>query len=287
MISRIPHPLQFLSFLPAGSSTPIVVQSADGRKYLVKLKGGQSGSYSYLNEWIAGRLGTALGLPVSVPETIRIDETLDTVGIHEEVKDLIHKSFGLNLAFPFFENAIPCSAKTARAEYDNAAQRLFAYDVFLQNTDRSAQNPNLLELDGRVFSFDYETSFLLIGIVQGKDFSQSDFVLQALRENPLFHQDLNAVIATALFSRLQEADIAGIVDSLPAEWAAAVRPDVANLKKALIKGLADAMEQRDRFDNTLLDIGKIIPENEADKKKRREANRARFEDGLIPIEILE
>lgn len=287
MISRIPHPLQFLSFLPAGSSTPIVVQSADGRKYLVKLKGGQSGSFSYLNEWIAGRLGAALGLPVSVPETILIDETLDTAGIHEEVKDLIHKSFGLNLAFPFFENAVPCSAKTARAEYDDAAQKLFAYDVFLLNTDRTAQNPNLLELDGRVFSFDYETSFLLIGIVQGKDFSQSDFVLQALRENPLFHQDLNASTATELFSRLQEADIAGIVDSLPAEWAAAVRPDVANLKKVLIKGLADAVERHAHFADTLRKIWEIIPENEADKKKRREANRARFEGGLIPIEILE
>lgn len=287
MISRIPHPLQFLSFLPAGSSTPIVVQSADGRKYLVKLKGGQSGSFSYLNEWIAGRLGAALGLPVSVPETILIDETLDTAGIHEEVKDLIHKSFGLNLAFPFFENAVPCSAKTARAEYDDAAQKLFAYDVFLQNTDRTVQNPNLLEIDGRVFSFDYETSFLLMGIVQGKDFSQSEFVLRALRENPLFRETLRGEVVEALFNRLRRADIAGIVDSLPGEWASAVKPDVGNLKKVLQKGLSDAMEQHSHFTGTLRKIGEIVPENEEDKRKRREANRTRFEDGLIAIEIVE
>lgn len=287
MISRIPHPLQFLSFLPAGSSTPIVVQSADGRKYLVKLKGGQSGSFSYLNEWIAGRLGAVLGLPVSVPETILIDETLDTAGIHEEVKDLIHKSFGLNLAFPFFENAVPCSAKTARAEYDDAAQKLFAYDVFLQNTDRTVQNPNLLEIDGRVFSFDYETSFLLMGIVQGKNFLQSEFVLRALRENPLFRETLRGEVVEALFNRLRRADIAGIVDSLPGEWASAVKPDVGNLKKVLQKGLSDAMEQHSHFTGTLRKIGEIVPENEEDKRKRREANRTRFEDGLIAIEIVE
>ena len=278
---------RFLSFLPSGSSTPIVVQSADGQQYLVKLKGGQSGSFSYINEWIAGRLGVALGLPVSVPHTIWIDETLETGGIHEEVKDLIHKSFGLNLAFPFFENAVPCSAKTAHVAYDDVVQKLFAYDVFLLNTDRTAQNPNLLELDGRVFSFDYETSFLLMGVAQGRDFSQSDFVLRALRENPLFREDLNAEAVSGLFTRLQQADIAGIVESLPDAWALPLNPDAGVLKENLKKGLAAAVAAGAGFAETLRRVTEITPENEEDKRKRREANRTKFEQGLIPIEILE
>lgn len=276
-----------LSFLPAGSSTPIVVQSAARQKYLVKLKGGQSGSFSYLNEWVAGHLGAELGLPVSIPETILIDERLEIGSLHEEVKDLIHKSFGLNLAFPFFENAVPCSAKTAHEVYDDIAQKLFAYDVFLLNTDRTAKNPNLLELEGRVFSFDYETSFLLTGIAQGKDFSQSDFVLRALRENPLFNADLREEILTWLFARLRDADLSGSVDSLPDEWAAAVNPDVDNLKAILKRGLYKTIENKKHYAKILRRIGKITPENEEDKRKRREANRTKFEEGLIQTEILE
>lgn len=287
MADDIPLPLTFVSFLPAGSSTPVVVQSAGGRKYLVKLKGGQSGNFSYLNEWIAGHLGAALGLPVSVPGTLLIDATLETGGIHEEVKDLIHKSFGLNLAFPFFENAVPCSAKTAHAVYDDVVQKLFAYDVFLLNADRSAQNPNLLELDSRVFSFDYEISFLLMGIMQGKDFSQSDFVLRALRENPLFREDLGAETVKELFARLRQADVAGIVDSVPGEWMSPLNPDAGALRENLKEGLLGAIAAEARFAETLCRIREITPENEADKRKRREANRARFEKGLIPIEILE
>lgn len=280
-------PFRVLTYLTTGSSTPIVVQDAGGLKWLVKLKGGQSGRFSCVNEWVAGHLGAAIGLPVVTPGAILLDGNLETGSIHVEVKDLINKSFGLNLAFPFFENAVPCSAKTAHVAYDDVVQKLFAYDVFLLNTDRTAQNPNLLELDGRVFSFDYETSFLLMGVAQGRDFSQSDFVLRALRENPLFREDLNAEAVSGLFTRLQQADIAGIVDSLPDAWALPLNPDAGVLKENLKKGLAAAVAAGAGFAETLRRVTEITPENEEDKRKRREANRTKFEQGLIPIEILE
>lgn len=280
-------PLRVRTFLPAGSSTPIVVEDATGQPWLVKLRGGQSGSYAYLCEWIAGRLGAAIGLPLSVPATVAIDETLQINSLHEEVRDLIAKSYGLNLAFPFFDRAAPCTPQNARARYDRAAQQLFLYDVFLQNTDRTLKNPNLLELDGGVFSFDYETSFLIMGIMQDRDFSRSDFVLQALRENPLCHGETDAGMVADMFARLRAADLRAIVESLPEAWAAAVDGDVPALKNKLDKDLRQAIDRESEFFDTLKMIGAVSPESEEDKRKRREANRIRFENGLMPIELEE
>lgn len=285
--AQTPIPHKFINFLTTGSSTPIVVQSGSGQKYLVKLKGGQSGSFSYLNEWVAGRLGAAIGLPVSVPETILIDEHLEIGSIHEEVKDLIHKSFGLNLAFPFFEEAVPCTPRTAHDVYQKVVQQLYVFDVFLLNTDRTIKNPNLLERAGGVFSFDYETSFLLTGAVLGKDFSRSDFALKALRENPLYRPHLDAAVIAGVFDLLRQADIAGIVDSLPEPWAASVDTDSAHLKSVLKAGLLNAIGQEALFTETLKHIDEITPESEDDKRNRHAANLARFKAGWIPLEILE
>lgn len=287
MTTSAQAPLRVRTFLPAGSSTPIVVEDAAGQPWLVKLRGGQSGSYAYLCEWIAGRLGAAIGLPLSVPATVVIDDTLQIGSLHEEIRDLIAKSYGLNLAFPFFDRAAPCPPKEARTRYDRAAQQLFLYDIFLQNTDRTLKNPNLLELDGGVFSFDYEASFLIMGIVQDRDFSRSDFVLQALRENPLCHGGADPDMATDMFARLRTADLHAIVESLPEAWAAAVDSDVTALKNKLENGLRQAIDREPDFFDTWKMIGTVSPESEEDKRKRREANRIRFENGLIPIELEE
>lgn len=283
----MPSTYKFLTFLASGSSTPIVVQNGSGQKYLVKLKGGQSGSFSYLNEWVAGRLGAAIGLPVSVPETILLDERLEIGSIHEEVKDLIHKSFGLNLAFPFYEDAVPCTPRAALDVDQKVVQELYVFDIFLLNTDRTIMNPNLLERAGRVFSFDYETSFLLTGAVLGKDFSRSDFILKALRENPLYHPHVDAALIAGVYERLRQSDLAGILDSVPEPWAASVHADTAQLKFVLKKALSDAIGREMLFAETLQHIGAVTPENEADRRNRYAANLARFKAGWIPLEILE
>lgn len=285
MTTTAQPPFRVRTFLPAGSSTPIVVEDAAGQPWLVKLRGGQSGSYAYLCEWIAGRLGAAIGLPLSVPTVVVIDDSLQINSLHEEVRDLIAKSRGLNLAFAFYDRAAPCPPKEAQTRYDRVAQQLFLYDIFLQNTDRTLKNPNLLELDGGVFSFDYETSFLLMGIVQDRDFSRSDFVLQALRENPLCHGEMNADMVADVFAGLRAADVRAIVESLPEAWAAEVDSDVPALKAKLSSGLLHAIDREADFWDTWKMIGTVSPESEEDKRKRRLANRTRFETGLIPMEF--
>jgi hypothetical protein len=277
--------LRFHSYLTTGSSTPIVVQDDAGSRFFVKLRGGQSGRYSYLCEWICGHLGYEIGLPINKPGLITIDETLEIGKIHEEVKDLIHKSFGLNLAFPFYENIRPCAPDRAHAVHTHATAALFAFDIFLLNTDRTIRNPNLMEAEGLLRSFDYETSFLLMGIMQDKDFSTSDFVLQALRENPICQAELDEKLVSNMFERLRGVDLTALVDSLPEAWISGWEISPEAVKDKLKKGLTEAIVQPEKFEETLKLVRTVTPENEAVKRKRRADNLAKFEAGKIPMEI--
>ena len=97
---------KILHALRSGSSTPLVVETPGGQKYLVKLCAGLSGITAILSEWLASHIGVAIGLPVQAPQLIHIDEKTPIDHLYIEYRELIQKSFGLNLAYPYNKNGI-------------------------------------------------------------------------------------------------------------------------------------------------------------------------------------
>lgn len=271
------HQYTILQALRSGSSTPLLVETADGQKYIVKLCAGLSGSTAILSEWLASHIGAAIGLPVQAPLLIRIDEQTPIEHLYIEYRELIQKSFGLNLAYPFYEDAAAYDPRDPRFAPHPAFDALFVYDVFLLNIDRSAQNPNLLCAGDRFISHDYESSFLLYGIIEGRDFSSSENVLRRLRANPLFRPAISSETVHTVFSRLQGLDIPALVGSTPPEWLALPGPDAASVKDRLVQGLGAAILQEEQCRQRLGRIAEIVPETDVEQRLRIAKNRERFE----------
>lgn len=266
-----------LRAIRSGSSTPLLIETSEGQKYIVKLCAGLSGTTAILSEWLASRMGAAIGLPVQNPQLIRIDENTPVDHLYIEYRELIQKSFGLNLAYPFYEDAAVYDSGDPRFLPHPAFEALYIYDVFLLNIDRTAANPNLLCAGDQFISYDYESSFLLLGIVEGKDFTTAASVLQKLRDNPLFRPEVPEVAVRAVFSRLMALDIPEFVDSIPLQWLALLGRDIRTTREVLVSGLREAIRQEGKYLELLRRIEALIPVTEAERKRQIAANLKEFE----------
>lgn len=271
------HGFAILHALRSGSSTPLVVETPGGQKYIVKLCAGLSGITAILSEWLAGHIGEAIGLPVQAPQLIHIDAHTPIDHLYIEYRELIQKSFGLNLAYPFYENAAAYTPEDPRFAPHPAFEALYIYDVFLLNIDRTIQNPNLLCAGDKFISYDYESSFLVLGIVEEKDFTGAASVLQKLRGNPLFRPGISDDAVHTVFERLRNLDIPALVDSTPQEWLSLPGPDATSVSDRLVRGLQAAVGREAEYRHLLRRIAEIVPETAAEQRLRIAKNRERFE----------
>ena len=128
--------IEVISYSLQGDSFPIVVKK-DHEKFFVKLRAGLSGEYSLLSEWFGNRVGGLIGLNTRRSEWIRLNEEITFNDIHIEVRDLIKKSTGVNIGFPYIENVEAIDSKdvesTGRRSFTNA----FLFDILMLNIDRN------------------------------------------------------------------------------------------------------------------------------------------------------
>ncbi len=146
---------RYVTPLREGSSLPALVEADDGREYVVKFRGAGHGAKALVAELVAGEIGRALGLPVpelvvaSLPEEIARGES------HDEIRDLLGWSVGLNLALAFVPGALaPDLARPPHEGADWAADVVW-FDDLVVNPDRTPRNPNLVVHDGRTWLIDH------------------------------------------------------------------------------------------------------------------------------------
>lgn len=262
------------SAIKSGSSVPIVIEDGLGKRFLVKLRGGTSGEYANISEWIACKLGSALDLPVLQPCLVTLNSATEMSHIYIEVRELILKSLGLNLAFPFLENATDLKSQDLAVLSSDTLTRLFFFDVFWLNIDRNPKHTNLLKAGEQFIAFDYETSFLLQGILSGQTFFKSNGVAQQLRQNPLFTAALTEERFLFELQRLKMIDFKAIVESIPNEWLSE-NPSIQ--KQQLMEGLNAAAQNPEPYLSLISNLQSLLPESEEDRIQRMLDNRLRFE----------
>jgi hypothetical protein len=137
-----------------GSSWPVLAL-ADGQKLVVKLRGSAEGTLPLVAEVVVGALADALGL--STPERCLVDLPSDiaTDDPHEELRDLLAKSVGLNLGFRYLEGFRDVTVADASRVSPQLAARIVWLDAFVQNPDRTAKNPNLMIKSGKLWLIDH------------------------------------------------------------------------------------------------------------------------------------
>lgn len=251
----------------------MVVEDDRGDRYLVKMRESLSNPNASVSDFICCKLGLALGLPVVDPVWMLLEPGIDWRNVDDEMQDTIAKSFGYNIAYPFFENAAdvkPSDITPGEPPWLD----LLIFDLLLLNIDRTLYNINLIRTkDGHLYSFDYETSMLVTGCLQGKSFHEHPGVLQQIRQNPLYFPDIDAKRLLAMQAQLTQVDIARLLALFPPAWL----PQWADQVTLLQARLSRDWQDETRYLPLLEQLPALSAESEEARKARTLKNREVFE----------
>ncbi|MCH5239908.1 MAG: aminotransferase class I and II [Muribaculaceae bacterium] len=134
---------RYIEPLREGGSLPALAEAGDGFKYVVKLRGAGHGSKSLIAELIGGMVAKAFKF--NVPELVFL-ELSGLFGITEpdrEIQELLRKSEGKNLGLHFLGGAYTFDPEVNEID-PLLASKIVWLDAFLENVDRSRQNPNMM-----------------------------------------------------------------------------------------------------------------------------------------------
>jgi len=266
------HAHTILHDFRSGSSQPALVEASDGKKYVVKWKCTGEGPASPATDWIALRLAEVVGIPVPQSSCIIVEDALAVTTRHGELKDLIRRSAGVNLAIEylsdgraFTQNDIP-SINTALRE------KIFLFDLLLLNIDRIDSNPNMLIANNTIYCIDFSASMEIKFLLTENTVSEAA-LLQRIRRHP-FYSDIVSMQSLNVPASI----IQSIVDSVPDEWLNNIGNSPNDLRMKTIEGLATLFRNASATLERRLKILPTIPlESPEEIRERTLNNRRAFE----------
>jgi hypothetical protein len=137
-----------------GSSWPVLVE-AGGQKVVVKLRGTAEGLLPLIAEIVVGALADALGLLTPARCLVELTENLPSDDPHEELRDLLDRSHGVNLGLRYLEGFRNVTVADASRIKPELAARIVWLDALVQNPDRTARNTNLMIKAGQIWLIDH------------------------------------------------------------------------------------------------------------------------------------
>jgi len=130
--------------LREGGSMPAIIEADDCGLYVLKFRGAGQGPLALVAELVAGEIGRALGLRVPELCLVEVETALGRNEPDAEIRDLMKRSIGTNLAMDFLPGATMFDlAAGDKVDADTASLAVW-FDAFATNIDRTARNPNLL-----------------------------------------------------------------------------------------------------------------------------------------------
>ena len=141
--------------LREGGSLPAIVEADDLGLYVVKFRGAGQGALALVAELVAGEIGRALRLRVPELVFVEIDPALGRNEPDAEIRELLKRSPGLNLALDYLPGSTmfdPAARDTVSAE---EASLMVWFDAFTQNVDRTPRNANLLVWHRKLYLIDH------------------------------------------------------------------------------------------------------------------------------------
>ena len=204
--------------LREGGSLPAVVETADGRTFVVKFLGAGQGRKALVAECLAAGLAQALGLPAPDAAVVSLE---DGFGIGEpdpEIQDLLRASVGLNFGLAYLPGALAFDPAADRDLAPELAADIVWFDAFITNVDRTPRNTNLLLWRGKLWLIDHGAALYFHHAWQGWE-SRVQSAFPQIKDHVLLHiaGDLNAA-DTRLRPCLTEDAIRAVVACIPDEW---------------------------------------------------------------------
>jgi len=149
-----PRPVERVLSTFRGSTWP-VLGLVGGQKLVLKLRGSAEGVLPLIAELVVGALADALGLSVPARSLVELPKDVASDDPHEELRDLLTKSAGLNLGLSYLEGFRDVTVADAARIEPALKARIVWLDALVQNPDRSARNPNLMIKAGKIWLIDH------------------------------------------------------------------------------------------------------------------------------------
>ncbi|MEU6221176.1 HipA family kinase [Streptomyces sp. NPDC047022] len=137
---------RYIAPLRSGGSVPGIVEADDLGTYVIKFTGSAQGVKALVAEVIVGELARGLGLRVPELVLAQFDPALAAHEPHQEVRDLLDASPGLNLGMDFLPGARDFTPEVAAACTVDPVEagRIIWLDALTVNVDRTVHSSNLM-----------------------------------------------------------------------------------------------------------------------------------------------
>jgi hypothetical protein len=209
---------RYVTPLREGSSLPALVEADDGREYVAKFRGSGHGSKALIAELVVGEIGRGLGLPVPELVLLELPEEIARGESHDEIRDLLGWSIGLNIGLAFVPGALAPDLSRPPPEGPDWAADVVWFDALTINPDRTPRNANLVVRDGRTWLIDHGSALYVHHAWTDPDeharrpFARiADHVLLPFAA-PITEADGRQA------ERLDPAAIDAIIDAIPDDW---------------------------------------------------------------------
>ena len=209
---------RYVTPLREGSSLPALVEADDGREYVAKFRGAGHGAKALIAELVAGEIGRILGLPVPELALLELPEEIARGESHDEIRDLLGWSVGLNIGLEFIPGALAPDISRPPSEGADFAADVVWFDDLAINPDRTPRNANLVVRDGRTWLIDHGSALYV-------HHAWADPDVHARRPSARIAEHVllpfAASIADAdrrLAARLDRPTLDAIVDAVPDIW---------------------------------------------------------------------
>ena len=199
-----------------GATQPFLCRADDGQQYWVK--GAKAGNEALCAEWIAGRLGQIMGLPIPEMAQVIVPEEIIAVSAMEGILDL---GAGVRFGSSHVEGAQEFDESYAGLTEEPLRQLLLVFDVWIRNTDRTFSraysangNPNLLwcTAGNRLCVIDHNNAFLPDDMFLPSEYARHVFTDERLRLTPDFKADAMARMTNAI------GQLDTVMAEIPDEW---------------------------------------------------------------------
>jgi hypothetical protein len=158
--------LRFNDNLSQSANKPILVSGVDKHSnekgdFVVKFKNaGRMSAEASMRELLASFIAMEMDIPVVEPVIVEITPAFVNLLIGNEAWAAANKSKGNNYGSRYVrEHSTLLLNKGLNNHQLPLAQNIFAFDMFIQNTDRTNIKPNLFTNGNDMIIFDHETSF--------------------------------------------------------------------------------------------------------------------------------
>lgn len=217
-IVRKVEAVRYITPLREGGSVPAVIEADDGGTYVLKFRSAGQGPKALIAELLGGEIGRQLGLNVPELLFVELDPLLARNEPHEEIRETITASAGLNLGMRFLPSAFAYNPLLKPAPDADLAALIVWFDSYILNVDRTARNVNLLVWEEALWLIDHGAAFYFQHDWEtAQDKIRSPFAM--VRQHVLlpFISDIAAIDSTAR-QKLDDRTLHSIVELLPEAW---------------------------------------------------------------------